>query len=46
MSEEQKERQRIYNRKRNMKMNLLAKKAQEMGIEVSEKDVQAALNAS
>jgi len=46
MSEEQKERQRIYNRKRNMKQKLLAKMAQEQGIEISEKQIQAALNAS
>jgi hypothetical protein len=46
MSEEAKERQRIYNKKRNMRLKLLAEKAEELGVEVSEKEVNARLAAS
>ena len=46
MSEEQKERQKIYNRKRNMKLKLLAEKAVELGIKVTDKQIQNALNVS
>jgi signal recognition particle subunit SEC65 len=45
-SEEAKERQRIYNKKRNIKLKLLAEKAEEMGIDISDKEVNARLAAS
>ena len=46
MSDDAKERQRVYNKKRNMRLKLLAEKADELGIEISEKEVQARITAS
>lgn len=38
-TEEEKERSRLYNRKRNIKLQLLAKKAIEAGLEVSDEEI-------
>jgi hypothetical protein len=46
MSDEAKERQRIYNKKRNMRLKLLAQKAEELGVTVSKKEIDARLAAS
>lgn len=45
-TEEQKEKSRAYNRKRTAKLNLLANKAIEAGIEVTDEEVEAAIAAT
>jgi hypothetical protein len=46
LTEEEKERSRMYNRKRQVKISLLAKKAVDAGYTVSEEEVDAAMKAS
>lgn len=46
MSEEQREKQRLYNKKRNLRMKLLAEKAEELGVSVSDKEINARIAAS
>ena len=45
-SPEAKERQKVYNKKRNMRLAILAKKAEEAGITVSQKEIDARITAS
>ena len=44
MSEEQKEKARLAARRRNAKLNILARKATEAGITVTDKEIEAYLN--